>query len=32
VQEARDALAAFLEPALAGERGRTSREGDGWSP
>jgi hypothetical protein len=30
-QEARDVLAAFLEPVLAGQRGRTSRKGDGWS-
>ena len=30
-QEARDVLAAFLEPALAGQRGRTSRVGNGWS-
>ena len=30
-QEARDVLAAFLEPVLAGQRARTSVEGDGWS-
>jgi hypothetical protein len=29
--DARDALAVFLEPVLAGQRGRTSRAGDGWS-
>ena len=30
-QEARDVLAAFLGPVLAGERGQTYRPGDGWS-